>query len=79
MLPEHSYAVVTRDVPAEKVCTGDVGVIVHIHQNEAGEAIGYLLELFTPDGESLDVVSVPADAVRALGPNDRAAVRVAAE
>lgn len=78
---EHGYAVVTRDIPEEGVRAGDVGVVVHIHRRPGEVApVGYMLERFTIDGESLDVVSVPADAVRATTSADVTTARpVAAE
>lgn len=78
---EHGYAVVTRDIPEEGVRAGDVGVVVHIHYRPGDTApVGYMLERFTINGESLDVVSVPADAVRATTSADVTTARpVAAE
>ncbi|OQW63954.1 MAG: hypothetical protein A4S17_00120 [Proteobacteria bacterium HN_bin10] len=78
---EHSYAVVARDLPGEGLRAGDVGVVVHIHRRPGeSEPVGYMLETFTVDGEGLDTVSVPADAVRAATSNDMAHARpVAAE
>lgn len=78
---EHGYAVVTRDIPTEGLRAGDVGVVVHIHMSpDRTKPIGYMLERFTIDGESLDVVSVPADAVRQTTERDIASARtVAAE
>jgi hypothetical protein len=79
-IKEHAYAVVTRDVPDEGLRRGDVGVVVGVHHDAAGEAIGYTLETFTIEGETVAVVSVPADAVRAsTGADVTAARQVAAE
>jgi len=81
MIKEHAYAVLVRDVPEHGLVRGDVGVVVHIHTRPGVEGpAGYMLELFTIDGESIDEVSVPADAVRAATTADRAHARpVAAE
>lgn len=78
---EHGYAVLTRDLPQEGLRAGDVGVVVHIHTRPGVDGpVGYMLETFTIDGESLDTISVPADAVRAANERDRASARqVAAE
>ena len=66
--PLHSYAVVTRDLPEAGLRAGDVGVVVRIHARPgSAEPTGYMLETFTVDGESIDTISVPADAVRAAG------------
>jgi hypothetical protein len=79
-LTEHRRGVVTRDVPACGLKAGDMGVVVHIDRTERGEIVGYMLELFAADGATIDVVSVPADAVRPAMSSDQMAVRpVAAE
>jgi hypothetical protein len=80
-IPEHSYAVLTRDLPSDGLRVGDVGVVVHVHRRPGDAApVGYMLETFTVQGEGLETVSVPADAVRAATPNDMAHTRpVAAE
>jgi len=82
MIAELSHAVLTRDIADKGLRAGDVGVVVHIHRDgERVEPIGYMLELFSVDGESLGTESVPADAVRPSTINDRMHVRtdVAAE
>lgn len=78
IIPEHARAILTRDVPDAGLLAGDVGVVVHVHQGGAGDApIGYMLELFSASGETIDVVSVPAEAVRPARGDDRLRVRVA--
>ena len=37
MLPEHTYAVLTVDMPEHGLKSGDVGVIVHIYPTNAYE------------------------------------------
>lgn len=78
---EHQRAVVTRDFPELGLVAGDVGVVVHIHRSGGkGEPVGYMIELFSLDGESLREESVPADAVRPVTANDLMHARpVAAE
>jgi hypothetical protein len=78
---EHERAVVTRDLPDLGLVAGDVGVVVHIHRKPGvHEPAGYMLELFSLDGESLREESVPADAVRPVTANDLMHARpVAAE
>jgi hypothetical protein len=80
-IKEHAYVVLTRDLPEEGLRHGDVGVVIDIHRDAQGEkALGYTLETFTIDGESVDIVSVPADAVRATTERDIASARsIAAE
>ena len=80
-IKEHGYAVVTRDLPEVGLRAGDVGVVVHVHLRPgSAEPAGYMLETFTIDGEGIDTMSVPADAVRPTTERDMASVRqVAAE
>ncbi|MGE0742560.1 MAG: DUF4926 domain-containing protein [Hyphomonadaceae bacterium] len=80
-IAEHERAVVTRDFPELGLVAGDVGVVVHIHRAAGGgEPVGYMLELFSLDGESLREESLPADAVRSVTANDLMHARpVAAE
>jgi hypothetical protein len=78
IINEHSRAVVLHDLPASGLKAGDVGVVVHIHHDVAGDTIGYMLEMFNIDGDSLDVVSVGRNDVRCATPTDRMHVRVAA-
>jgi hypothetical protein len=81
MIAEHERAVLTRDIPEEGLVAGDVGVVVHIHTRAGVEGpVGYMLELFSLDGESLREVSVPVDAVRPVQADDLMHARtVAAE
>jgi hypothetical protein len=79
-IKEHAYAVLTHDVPDEGLRRGDVGVVIDIHSDAAGKVVGYTLETFTIEGESVAVVSVPANAVRAsTGADVTTARQVAAE
>ena len=69
----------TRDLPDQGLRAGDFGVVIHIHKDQtSGVTLGYLLELFAANGEALDEISVPADAVRPAQAQDRVRV-VAAE
>lgn len=72
MIPEHAHAVLTHDIPELGLKAGDVGVVVHVHRPDgAAQPEGYMLEIFTVDGDSIDEVSVPASAVRRTLPTDR--------
>jgi hypothetical protein len=78
-IQEHERAVVTRDFPDLGLVAGDVGVVVHIHRKPGdSEPVGYMLELFSVDGESLREESVPADAIRPVAVNDLMHARAAA-
>lgn len=79
-IKEHSYAVLTEDVPEEGLRRDDVGVVVDVHRDASGAVAGYTLETFTIEGESVAVVSVAAAAVRPANAGDVTTVRqVAAE
>ncbi len=60
MIKEHERAVLTRDLPKQKLRAGDVGTVVHVY--EGGEA--YEVEFFRLTGDTLAVATVPADALR---------------
>jgi hypothetical protein len=78
---EHERAVITRDISELGLVAGDVGVVVHIHRKPGqSEPVGYMLEFFALDGESMREESVPSDAVRRVAANDLMHARpVAAE
>jgi len=68
--------ILTRDVPDEGLRSGDVGTVVEIYDDSSGNAIGYEIETFSANGETLSVASVPSDAVRRATSSDRLAARV---
>ena len=49
MIKEHDIVVLTEDVPEEGLTAGDVGTVVHIHNN--GE--GYEVEFMTLTGQTI--------------------------
>jgi hypothetical protein len=61
MIQELDTVVLTRDIPEQKLCKGDVGAVVLVHQ---GDRV-YEVEFVGLDGTTLGVVTLPADAVRA--------------
>jgi len=69
--------VLIRDVPEEDLCRGDVATIVEAHRDESGDMVGFEVELFSANGDTLAVASVPVDAVRKPTAADRLAIRVA--
>ncbi len=71
MIKEHERVVLTVDLPQYHLKVGDIGVVVMIHGNQAG----YELELFSADGQTLDVVTVEADQVRPVTRRDMMHVR----
>ncbi len=65
-IEEHERAILAEDLPEKGLKTGDVGTVVSVHEGER-EAAGYTLEFFTPSGDTVAVVIVPADAVLPVG------------
>jgi len=61
MIHELDTVVLTRDIPAEKLRKGDLGVVVLVQGNGAA----YEVEFVTLDGQTLALVTLRADAVRA--------------
>jgi hypothetical protein len=61
MINEHDRVVLTEDVPTEGLKAGDIGTVIHIHGN--GEA--YEVEFICLDGETIAVVTLNANQVRA--------------
>ena len=71
MIKELDPVVLTRDLPENGLQTGDVGWVVFVHQ----EGAGFEVEFVTLEGETMSVVTVIKDAVRAVGPKEIAHVR----
>jgi len=71
MINEHETIVLTEDVPDEELTAGDVGTVVHVHNN--GE--GYEVEFMTLTGQTIAVASLLAEQVRSVGSQDVAHVR----
>lgn len=68
---EHDLVVLTADIPEENLKQGDVGTVVLMHKSGAG----FEVEVATLAGETLAVVTVPANAVRPVGDKEIAHVR----
>lgn len=60
MIKEHDQVVLTEDVPEEGLAAGDVGTVVHIHNQ--GE--GYEVEFVTLAGQTIAVASLLARQLR---------------
>ena len=71
MIKEHDTVVLTEDVPYKGLTAGDVGTVVHVHNN--GE--GYEVEFMTLTGQTIAVASLLADQVRSVTRQDVAHVR----
>lgn len=64
MIAEHTCAVLVKDIPEHGLVAGDYGVVVSIHKRDS-EVVGYTLEIFALNCDTIDIIDVPADAVRA--------------
>lgn len=71
MIKEHDLVVLTEDVPEEGLAAGDVGTVVHIHNQ--GE--GYEVEVVTLAGDTIAVASLLARQVRPVSEKDISHVR----
>ena len=71
MIKEHDTVVLTEDVPNEGLTAGDVGTVVHVHNN--GE--GYEVEFMTLTGQTIAVASLASEQVRPVGRRDIVHVR----
>ena len=68
---EHDCVVLTSDLPGERLETGDVGTVVHIHNGAAA----YEVEFTTLDGRTLAVATVESRNLRPISGRDVAHVR----
>ena len=68
---EHDLVVLMTDIPDESLKQGDVGTVVLVHEADAG----FEVEFATLAGETLAVVTVPANSVRPVGDKEIAHVR----
>ena len=75
MFREHDRAVLTADVPRERLVAGDVGTVVHIRKN--GEA--YEVEFMTLNGKTVAVTTLLASQVRPIEPHEIAHARALLE
>lgn len=66
MIRERERVVLTVDFPEHGLKADDVGVVVMVHDDGAG----YELEIFTLDGQTLDVITVEAGQVRPVAPKE---------
>ena len=74
----YQRVVLTQDLPAEGLRTGDVGVIVEHYPATGDVPEGYELEFFTAGGQTVAVVSVPATAIREAQTDEILSARVLA-
>jgi Domain of unknown function (DUF4926) len=70
-MKELEVVVLTKDLPNESLKAGDVGTIVLVHNGGAG----FEVEFTTLTGDTLTVVTLPADTIRDVIPGEIAHVR----
>ncbi len=71
MISEHDCVVLTSDLPAVGLKSGDVGTVVHVHAGAAA----YEVEFVTLTGRTLTVATVLASQLRPVGARDVTHVR----
>ena len=71
MIPEHEIGFLTEALPKLGLQAGDSGVVVAV----LGEGAAYLVEFFTPEGDTIDVVYVESDQIRPATPDEDEANR----
>lgn len=71
----YTDVVLARDVPEENLRAGDIGTVVERHA-VPGRETGYSVEFFDMLGNTVAVVTLSANALRAPTHADRPAVRV---
>jgi hypothetical protein len=71
VIKEHDCVVLTQDLAEEGLQAGDVGTVVHIHQ----EGAGYEVEFMTLAGETVAVATLLPSQLRAVAPRDIAHAR----
>jgi Domain of unknown function (DUF4926) len=71
----YTDVVLLHDVPEEKLRAGDVGTVIERH-DVPGREPGYSVEFFDMLGNTVAVVTLPANALRAPTHADRPAVRI---
>jgi hypothetical protein len=71
----YSDVILTRDMAERGLRTGDVGTVVERHAVPGVPEEGYSVEFFDMTGNTVAVVTLPANALRLPTPADRPAVR----
>jgi hypothetical protein len=71
MIKEHDCVVLTKSLPDQGLEAGDVGTVVHIHQN----GVAYEVEFMTLAGRTVAVATVVAAGLRPVGQRDISHVR----
>ena len=62
MIEEHAYVLLNEDLPEDGLHKGDVGVVVHIHEDDEA----YEVEFLTMGGSTVAVHALQAAQVQAV-------------
>jgi hypothetical protein len=65
VIREHSIVVLTRDLPAAGLRKGGIGTVVHAYDDRTAE-----VEFLSGAGETVAVVTVTSDSLRAADPQE---------
>jgi hypothetical protein len=71
----YERAILTVDLPADGLRSGDVGTVVERHE-APGVGVGYSVEFFDMTGQTVAVVTAPESIFREPTPQDLPSVRV---
>jgi hypothetical protein len=71
MIDELARVVLTANLPDHELRAGDLGTVVMVHQGGKG----YTVEFITLSGDTVAVVTVPAEHVRTVRSNEIAHAR----
>jgi hypothetical protein len=71
MIEEHASVVLQTDLLHHDLAAGDIGTVVLVHAGGSG----YTVEFMTLTGQTVAVVTLPAEQVRAIQPDEIAHVR----
>jgi hypothetical protein len=71
MIEELASVVLATDMPERGLQAGDIGTVVMVHQGGQG----YTVEFMTLSGDTIAVVTLSANQVRPIRPNEIAHVR----
>jgi hypothetical protein len=74
-IPLFERVVLTRDLPADHLRAGDVGVIVEHYAPRGGAPEGYEVEFFAASGDTVAVVSIAAADLRTATEHEILSVR----
>ncbi|MEX0643279.1 MAG: DUF4926 domain-containing protein [Pirellulales bacterium] len=72
-------AILTVDLPTERLRAGDIGTVIERHEVPGAVEVGYSVEFFDMTGRTVAIVTVPASSLRAPTSTDFPAVRVSSK